>query len=129
MQISSLLSSSPFRSLSPLPFTLSSSLNFGPGWRCKQPKISVCLVTSELCCDKFFPPGGGGWWSIFRRRNIERNNVLLYFFVCSAMRILLLGLLKSKWSLVCSSKIVSIKCKIHAVLGHKPSSTNFVIYA
>ena len=46
---------------------------------------------------------------------------------CSATRISLLGVLKSKWSLVCCSKILSIQSLIPTPLGHKPSSTNFVV--
>jgi hypothetical protein len=78
------------------------------------------------CVSIRFCPGR----SIFRHRDIERKDVPLGFCVCcSVMRILLLGLLKSKWSLVCCSKVVSIQSVIRTVLGHKLSSTNFVIYA
>ena len=39
----------------------------------------------------------------------------------------MLDLFKSKWSLVCCSKIVTIQSLISTRLGHKPLSTNFVV--
>lgn len=46
---------------------------------------------------------------------------------CSGTCMRVLDVLWRKWSLVCCSKIVSIQSLIPTCLGHKPSSTNFVV--
>jgi len=126
MALTSLLPSFPSPSLPPLPFTFSPALKFGPGRRPEQPKFCVCLVISEFCSGKFLLFFSGV--SIFRRHGIEGKDVLLGICVCcSVTRIWLLDVLKSKWILVCCSKIVSIQSLIPTLLGHKSSSTNFVV--